>query len=245
MHTTTITGSQRWRRSRAPLPHGHWPARNFRAVTTSPSAVLFDLDGTLVDTIGLILGSMTHAFAGRERAPTDAWWLSQLGRPLPFMLGAWAEDDADAAHLIARYREHQGAEHDNLIRAYPDALEVVHELHARGHALGVVTSKGVRMATKALDWAGMTRYMSVIVGLESTLVHKPDPAPVRFALDALKADAAHAWMIGDSPFDLQAGRGAGTRTCGALWGPFDRATLEGERPDALAHGMRDLLEIVA
>ena len=213
-------------------------------MTTSPSAVLFDLDGTLVDTIGLILGSMSYAFAGRARAPTDVWWLSQLGRPLPFMLGTWADNEADAALLIARYREHQGAEHDNLIRAYPDATDVVRELHARGHALGVVTSKGVRMATKALDWAGMTSYMSVIVGLESTPVHKPDPAPVRFALEALKTDAAQAWMIGDSPFDLAAGRDAGTRTCGALWGPFDRATLEAERPDALAGGMRDLLRIV-
>ncbi len=240
----TITGFRRWRASSCASAHRTRYPRNFRAVTTSPSAVLFDLDGTLVDTIGLILGSMRHAFDGREHAPTDAWWLSQLGRPLPFMLGHWAVDEADATALIARYREHQRAEHDTLIRAYPDATDVVRELHARGHTLGVVTSKGVAMATKALDWAGMSSYMSVIVGLESTPVHKPDPTPVRFALEALNADAANAWMIGDSPFDLQAGRGAGTRTCGALWGPFERAELEAERPDALASGMRDLLEIV-
>ncbi len=224
------------RRARSP--------RTFPSVTTAPDTLLFDLDGTLVDTIGLILGSMHHTFTGRERAPTDAWWLSQLGRPLPYMIGYWSESDDDALMLIARYREHQRTEHDTLIRAYPDATDVVRELHARGHTMGVVTSKGVAMATRALDWAGMTPFMSVIVGLESTAVHKPDPAPVWFALDTLGAKAEQAWMIGDSPFDLRAGRAAGTRTCGALWGPFARADLEAERPDALAAGMRDVLSIV-
>ena len=221
------------------------PVRSFRRVTTSPSAVLFDLDGTLVDTIGLILGSMQYSFAGRERAPTDAAWLSQLGKPLPVMMAPYADGDADIAALIARYREHQVVEHDNLIRAYPDATDVVRELHARGHAIGVVTSKGVQVAQRALDWAGMAPFISTLVGLETTTIHKPDPAPVRFALQQLGAHASHAWMIGDSPFDLQAGRGAGTRTCGALWGPFTRAELEAERPDALATGMRDLLTILA
>ena len=235
------TCADHWRRPQDRLTR---TTGSLSRVTALRRAILFDLDGTLVDTIGLILGSMHFAFEDRERAPTEAWWLSQLGRPLPFMLGHWAVNEADASALIARYREHQRAEHDTLIRAYPDATDVVRELNARGHPLGVVTSKGVAMATKALDWAGMTPFIRVIVGLESTPVHKPDPAPVRFALEALGADAASAWMIGDSPFDLQAGRGAGTRTCGALWGPFSRAELEAERPDALASGMRDLLEIV-
>ncbi|MBI3790095.1 MAG: HAD-IA family hydrolase [Gemmatimonadetes bacterium] len=214
-------------------------------MTPPPATLLFDLDGTLVDTIGLILGSMHHAFAGRDRVPTDADWLAQLGRPLPVMMAPYADGDADVAHLIDRYREHQLTEHDVLIRPYPHATDVVRELHARGHRLGVVTSKAERTARRALDWAGMTPHFDVLVGLESTREHKPDPAPVRYALAQLGGTPERAWMIGDSPFDLQSGRGAGTRTCAALWGPFDRATLEAERPDALATGMRDLLSILA
>lgn len=211
---------------------------------TAPATLLFDLDGTLVDTIGLILGSMRHAFAGRERAPTDEAWLSQLGRPLVAMLAPYVDGPDDVEHLIARYREHQLAEHDTLIRAYPHATEVVLALHARGHRIGVVTSKAERTARRALDWAGMSPAIGVLVGIESTTAHKPDPTPVRFALEQLGAQASEAWMIGDSPYDLQAGRAAGTRTCAALWGPFAPAVLEAERPDAVAHGMRDILAIV-
>ena len=213
-------------------------------MTLPPPAILFDLDGTLVNTIPLIVGSMQYAFEGRDRVPTTEGWLAQLGTPLPAMMAPYASGPADIAALIARYREHQRANHDLLIRAYDDATDVVREFAERGHPLAVVTSKAVPIARMALDWAGMTPHFQLIVGLESTTVHKPDPAPVRFALEHLGAPAATAWMVGDSPFDLAAGRDAGTRTCGALWGPFSRAQLETERPDALAAGMRELLQII-
>ena len=212
---------------------------------TARDAILFDLDGTLVDTIPLILASMRHTFEGRERAPTDAAWLAEIGKPLPGMIAPYADGDADVQALIARYRTHQKAEHDNLIRPYEGATDVVRALHARGHRLAVVTSKAVPIAQLALDWAAMTPYFDVVVGLESTAMHKPDPAPVHFALAALQADASRAWMVGDSPFDLAAGRAAGTRTCAALWGPFDQATLAAERPDAMASSMREVLRIVS
>ena len=210
-----------------------------------PDAILFDLDGTLVDSIALIVAAMRHAFRGRARAPvTDQEWLATVGLPLHAQLRPYADTDADVATLITEYRAFQVVHHDALLRPYPGAVDVVRTLHERGHPLAVVTSKSEDMAHRALDWGGLARYFSAVVGLESTTYHKPDPAPIRFALHALGAAAATAWFVGDSPFDMQAGRGAGTRTVAALWGPFTRADLEPTRPDAWAKRIEDVPAIV-
>ncbi len=82
-------------------------------------AVLFDLDGTLIDSVPLIVASMQHAFAGRERAPTVKEWVALIGTPLEAMIRRWGEDEADVALLRERYKEHQWAHHDSMVRAFP------------------------------------------------------------------------------------------------------------------------------
>ena len=210
-----------------------------------PPALLFDLDGTLVDSIALIVAAMRHAFRGRARAPaTDQEWLATVGTPLHAQLRPYADTDADVATLITEYRAFQLVHHDELLRPYTGAVDVVRTLHDRGHALAVVTSKGEDMARRALDWGGMSPYFTAVIGIESTIYHKPDPAPVRFALNKLGAKAGSAWFVGDSPFDMQAGRAAGTRTLAALWGPFSRTDLEPTRPDAWAERIEEVPAIV-
>ena len=118
--------------------------------------VLFDLDGTLIDSIELILSSARYAFAKYDRvAPSDAEWLTGVGIPLRTMFGRYASDAADCERLIQAYREYQMPNHDRLVRAYDGVVDTVHELRARGHDVGVVTSKSESLALRGLACAGL------------------------------------------------------------------------------------------
>jgi pyrophosphatase PpaX len=190
------------------------------------NAVLFDLDGTLLDTIDLLLASVRWAFRDRSgRVPTTEEWIAGIGTPLASQMRVYATDDRDLATLIDGYREYQRAHHDELTRAYVDAIETVATLRQTGYRTGVVTSKASDIANRSLTYVGLDRYLDVIVGFDSTDRHKPDPEPVRYALDVLQVPASEAVFVGDSPHDMFAGNAAGVITVGALWGPFPRSAL--------------------
>jgi pyrophosphatase PpaX len=207
-------------------------------------AVLFDLDGTLVDTIQLLLESMQHAFAGRERAPTTAEWVAGIGTPLAAQFRPFAVDEADLQALTSRYRGYQRAHHDRLTHAYPGAVDVVRALRERGYALAVVTSKANEIATRTLTHVGLAPYFPVVVGVECTARHKPDPEPVRFALDQLGAPSASALFVGDSPHDIAAGRAAGVTTVAALWGIFTPEVLRAANPSRELERITGLLGLI-
>lgn len=193
-------------------------------------ALLFDLDGTLIDSIELILGSMRHAFRGRDACPTDRQWSSQIGTPLRACFSEWAKDEADLAVLIAGYREYQLANHDRLISAYDGVAETLASLRESGHRTALVTSKSEELAIRALRHTALDGHIDILVGLESSTRHKPDPEPVEVALRRLGVAPEAAAFLGDSPFDMQAGNAAGVLTIAALWGPFTREDLEPSKP---------------
>ena len=213
-----------------------------------PLAVLFDLDGTLVDTIQLLLESVHHAFRDRaaagRRVPTEAEWIAGIGTPLVAQLRPYVEDDEQLAALVAGYRAYQGEHHDRLTRCYDRVVEVVAALKRRGHPLGVVTSKSNEIARRTLEHVGLLGVMDVVVGADSTARHKPDPTPVLFALDQLGYAPGEAIFVGDSPHDVNAGNAAGVTTVAALWGPFDRATLDVARPGYVIGSITELPGLV-
>ena len=212
---------------------------------TRPLTVLFDLDGTIVDSIALLTASMEHAFAGRTHRPTEAEWIAGIGRPLDDILRPWSADEADLDLVRDRYRTFQRAHHDAMTTAYPGAVETIRALHADGHALGIVTSKLEVWARRSLALIGVEGCFQVVVGIDATTRHKPDPEPVRFALHALgEPTPAHAVFIGDSTHDMHAGRAAGVQTAAALWGPNTRAVLEPTAPDHWLHGFGDVRLVV-
>ncbi len=206
-----------------------------------PRAVLFDLDGTLIDSIPLILSSMKHAFEGHPNAPGVAEWVALIGTPLDGMIRRWAGDEADVERVKERYKVHQWAHHDAMVRAFPGVPEMLDALTARGVRMAVVTSKLEPSALRSLDFLGLTRHFACVVGLEATEKHKPDPAPVRYALGRLGARAEEASFVGDSPHDVVAGNAAGVATVAALWGPFSREDLAKARPTAWAERVGDVL----
>ena len=193
--------------------------------------MLFDLDGTLIDSIELILNSARHAFRGRPgRVPTDAEWLTGVGIPLATMFGRYAADDDDLASLIAGYREYQMANHDRLVRAYDGVVGTLDRLREAAHPLGVVTSKSDALAARGLSHVGLGAHFEVIIGCDSCARHKPDPEPVQIALARIGYAPNEAVFVGDSVHDMAAGNAAGVTTIAALWGPFDRATLSPSAP---------------
>jgi len=194
--------------------------------------VLFDLDGTLIDSIELILNSARYAFEKLDReCPPDSEWTAGIGIPLFTMFGRYAKDAADQAALIAAYREYQLANHDRLIRCYDDVVDTVAMLSASGHELGIVTSKSEALAMRGLAHVGLARFMDTVVGCDSSTRHKPDPEPVQIALHRLDCAPENAVFVGDSVHDILAGNAAGVTTLAATWGAFKKADLQPGEPD--------------
>jgi pyrophosphatase PpaX len=186
-----------------------------------PPALLFDLDGTLVDTIELIISSARYAFADFEGTrPTDDDWRALIGRPLSVSIREFAKTDAETDRIFKRYREYQLLHHDNLVRAFEGMTDALRDWNALGHPLAVVTSKSDWLARKGLELIGVSDLFPVLVGCDTCVNHKPHPEPVERALAQLHRSAADAIFIGDSPHDIESGKAAGVYTIGVSWGAF-------------------------
>ncbi len=205
-----------------------------------PYAVLFDLDGTLVDSIALLLASMRHTFHGRTRQPTDAEWIEGIGTPLPKQLTPYVESDEDRERLVNRYRTFQVENHDKLMARYEGVIDTLALLYQRGHPMAIVTSKGNAMMERGLKFIGADDYIEVAIGYDSVHIHKPDPYPVKAALEKLEYSADEAVFVGDSPHDVKSGNSAGVITIAALWGPFTKSQLAPFNP---THFLDDIKQL--
>lgn len=210
------------------------------------AAVLFDLDGTLADTTELILRCYRHTMQVHlGHTPPDERWTAGMGTPLREQLKEFARDADEAARMAETYSTYQRAIHDQMVKAFPGAVDVVLAFKAAGAAVGVVTSRRTPMAVRTLACAGLEGVMDVLVGADEVVKAKPDPEPVLMALErlGLAGQEARALFVGDSPFDIRAGRSAGTRTAAALWGPFSHEALRAEGPDHFVSRPEELLEL--
>jgi pyrophosphatase PpaX len=195
-----------------------------------PRPLLFDLDGTLVDTVPFILTCVRHAFEGYQRCPTDDEWIGGIGTPLRAQLASFTRRPEDVEAIFLRYREYWVANHDRLTRPFPGAVETVRALAARGHPVGVVTAKFEAGARRTLAHVGLLDAVGAVVGADSCERSKPDPMPVLLAAERLGRSAEEAVMLGDSPHDMTAGNEAGATTVAALWGACTRDALAAARP---------------
>jgi pyrophosphatase PpaX len=179
--------------------------------------VLFDFDGTIVDSGAIILASFRHATRTvlQEEIP-DVWLTARMGgSSLREQMAAIAPDRVE--ELILCYREHNEPLHDEL-QCCTGMLNVLDRLHAEGRRLGIVTAKRHETVELALARLPLRDYFEVVVGAEDTERHKPDPEPVQLALERLGVSAADAVYVGDSPFDVGAARAAGVHAIGVTWG---------------------------
>jgi pyrophosphatase PpaX len=208
-------------------------------------ALLLDLDGTLIDSIELIMRSMHHAFDGyAHRAPTDDEWRALIGRPLVDSFREFAPDEPTVERLIGRYREYQLEHHDRLVRAYDGVVTAIRRFADDGHPMALVTSKADWLAKRALAHVGLDEAIPVIVGCDSCTRHKPHPEPVERALSLLRSAPRDAIFVGDSPHDVEAGRAAGVYTVGVTWGASTRDEMARAGADLVIHEVGELANVV-
>jgi len=220
---------------------------------TSVDAVLFDLDGTLVDTIPLIFACYEHTLATHLPGydPGRRVIVANLGRSLDDILFDYAaaagvnEPGPASRSMLQTYRSFQRANLDRLIRPYEGMREALAGLRARGLTLGVVTSKVEWAARECYEHYGLGEFLSVHVFHDDTERHKPDPQPLLLAASKSGLDVARTVYVGDSIHDMAAGKAAGMRTIGALWGPSEREELVRAGADEVAAAPADLLTIVS
>lgn len=212
------------------------------ALGALPRAVLFDLDGTLIDSIELIVRSFQHTTAQHLGMPLPREAIiPTIGRSLTGELERISP--GNGAELLATYRTYMFANHDTYVTVYPGIFDMLAALHARGLPTGLVTSKARISAAPSFERFLLDREMSVVVVEDDTERHKPHPDPLLHAARLLDLPPASCWYVGDSTHDMIAARAAGMAGIAALWGPYTRAELE-PLADAVTATPADLLALL-
>jgi len=206
--------------------------------------VLFDLDGTVVDSGAIILASMRHAakeVLGIE--PPDEELMAAVGGPgLEAQMHALAPDRVE--ELVTVYRAHNEPLHSELV-CCAGIDDVLVRLADEGRRLGIVTAK--RRATVDLAFAQVPlgHLFETVVGGDETTRHKPHPAPLLLAAERLDVEPRDCAYVGDSPFDVRAAKAAGMYAVAVTWGGIHaREKLEPEEPDAIVDTPEELYAVL-
>lgn len=204
-----------------------------------PRVVLFDLDGTLADTVPLIIATFKRTLAAQLGwEPTTEQCKEWIGRSLTDTFRTLAPDRVD--ELVAHYLEWNLANHRDHVRPFAGVSELIDALESSGRTFGVVTSKRHKSALLSLDCAQLTGRIGLLATEEDTLLHKPDAEPLLHALALIGAQPADAVYIGDAVVDLQAANEAGVAAVGVTWGAASEEELAAHDPVAIVHTMAEL-----
>ena len=205
-------------------------------------AVLFDLDGTLIDTYNLILASFQYAtkMVLGKTIPDDEL-MKKVGQPLSTQMWDWTGDQDVHDELLRVYREFNHAAHDANVRSFEGMGALLASLKEKGLLLGVVTSTLHWLANRGLEVCGLDQYMNILIAPDDFPdAHKPDPGPVLYAVEQLGLSPDECWYVGDSPFDIAAGNAAGCATAAVTWGMFTEGQLQKENPTVMCTTMGQL-----
>lgn len=204
-------------------------------------AVVFDLDGTVVDSVELILVSFQHAIRevlGRELSREEA--IAWVGMPLREQMERFSPEHAD--ELVEVYREFNHREHDRMLTLYEGIEDLLYGLRKADVKVGLVTSKSRFTTQMAFDLTGIDDYFDATVCAGEASGNKPEPDPILACLEQLGVAPAEAAYVGDSPSDIQAALAAKVVAIGVTWGVFTEERLVAEKPDVLVHTIPELAE---
>ncbi|MBI4268631.1 HAD-IA family hydrolase [Candidatus Uhrbacteria bacterium] len=207
------------------------------------TTILFDIDGTILDTREFILAATEHALAAFGYAiPERSVIQKSVGKPFPEFYFSLTGTHEHTDALMEAHRAFQAA-HYHLSVIFPNALETVTMLKERGYAMAAVTTRSRRTSLQTLKNAGIFDFFDVVISGEDAKELKPHPAPLFAALKNLQAVPEAAVMVGDSHFDIEAGKNAGTKTIRATYG-FHADNLFEPEPDFFIDDIKDLLELL-
>jgi phosphoglycolate phosphatase len=216
----------------------------------SLQGVLFDLDGTLLDTVADISVALNRALneQGLTSLPS-ADVRAMIGHGVPTLIERTVTRHAaggeltDAALLLERFNFHYERLHERgeiQTRAYPDVAEGLAQLNAIGLNLAVVTNKPQQPAADLLARLGLTRWIDVLVAGDTGLARKPHPEPLLYACNQLEVPPARALMVGDSMTDVLAARAAGLAIVCVPYGYNEGADAHALPCDAFVESIADL-----
>lgn len=208
--------------------------------------LLFDGDGTLIDTYDMILRSMRKTLNDGEGMNwSDAELMVGVGTPLLDQMLHFTQSDVPRAErLVDEYRAHNDSIHDAGIRAFEGTAEVLERFRAAGIPMGVVTSKRHELAERGFRLTGIFDFFDVFIAADDWPEHKPKPGPILHACDLLDLAPAQCFYIGDSPYDIQAGNAAGCRTVAVSWGMFSAEALAAEHPTFMIDSLSELADML-
>lgn len=207
------------------------------------TTILFDLDGTLIDTNELIISTYLHTlekyFPGKY---TREDVLPFLGPTLHEVFGAM--DPERVEEMVLEYRTYNLANHDALVKEFVGVMETIETLKKKGYKLAIVTTKREDVAFKGLRLMKLDSFFDVMVAYDHVQKVKPDPEPIFLALEKLGSKPEETLMVGDNFHDVLAGKNAGTKTAGVAWTIKGRDYLAKYEPDYMLENMTDLLTIL-
>jgi pyrophosphatase PpaX len=207
------------------------------------NTILFDLDGTLIDTNELIISTYLHTlekyFPGKY---TREDVLPFLGPTLHDVFGAMDPDRVE--EMVLEYRTYNLENHDALVKEFVGVMETIEILKKKGYKLAIVTTKREDVAFKGLRLMKLDSYFDVMIAYDHVKKVKPDPEPIYLALEKLGSKPEEALMVGDNFHDVLAGKNAGTKTAGVAWSIKGREYLAKYEPDYMLENMTDLLSIL-
>ncbi|WP_462411017.1 pyrophosphatase PpaX [Neobacillus sp. Marseille-QA0830] len=212
-------------------------------MTNKITTLLFDLDGTLIDTNELIITSYLHTlekfFPGKY---TQKDVLPFMGPTLHEAFGSIDQERVE--EMIEEYRTFNIANHDALVREFAGVHDTLKKLHEKGFKLGIVTTKRLDVAMKGVRLMNLDPFFNVVIAYDHVIKTKPDPEPIHKALEKLNSTPDETIMVGDNFHDILGGKNAGTKTAGVAWAFKGRDYIANYEPDYILDHMTDLLKIV-
>ncbi|MBO7585435.1 MAG: HAD-IA family hydrolase [Bacteroidales bacterium] len=208
---------------------------------------IFDFDGTLGDTTGIILTTMAATFRAMGRQPlSEAQYRSVIGLPLEKCFSSLIPlDEAGEAEYAAAYRKmFDELDKKGAVTLYPGVLDTMRKLKDDGMKLAIASSRHRHTLDRYIAELGLSPLIEMTVGADDVTKAKPNPQPVNIILDALGVPAAEAAMVGDAPFDILMGRAAGCRTIAVTYGNGTAEDLRAAGADFLADSFTDIVQML-
>lgn len=213
-------------------------------MTSTIKTMLFDLDGTIIDTNELIIRSFIEALQGNV---PDSFGrehiIPSMGEPLTDQMKRFSGLE-DVTHLVAAYREVNLRLHDEYVKTFDYVNEVIERLHGEGIQIGVVTTKMRLTTERGLKYVGLYDYVDAIVTIDDVVNPKPHAEPVSKAIGLLGADPSTTIMVGDSVVDIKSALAAGAIAVGVAWSLKGEQKLKEAGAHLVIHDMRDLYSFV-
>ncbi len=206
-------------------------------------AILFDLDGTLLETQEFVLGALEYALKKYDYPPLDREKAKTLiGTPLPKYYEILAPG-SDKEKMVKAHEDFQ-LSHTQLVTPFPQVLETLDYLKKQGYKLAVVTNRYSKTLMPILKANNMTGFFGAIVAADHVQNTKPHPEHLLAALNKLNADKSESYMVGDSEFDILAGKNTGVKTIAVSYGNRDKTELEKLNPDFIINSFEELKNIL-